>query len=300
MKSYDVVGVGYACIDYLGTVPHIPESSTKLDLGCLTIQGGGPVATALVTLSRLGDRTLFLGKLGDDEFGQRILAGLDDENVACEILMSPGMSSPFAFVMITPDGERTILWTRGNLPFMTPAEVDADLVRSGRILLVDDIEIKAGIQAARVAREAGVAVVLDAGTPRAGIEELIKLTDHLVTSEKFPYRLTGERDFGNSLGALMKMGPKEVTATLGDRGCIHLGPDGLLEEPGFPVDARDTTGAGDVFHGAYVHALLQNWPARQRLSFANAVAALQTRKVGGRAAIPRLEEALDFMSSWAR
>lgn len=299
MKSYDVVGVGYACIDYLGTVPHLPEGNTKLDLGSLTIQGGGPVATSLVTLSRLGDRPLFLGKLGDDEFGLRILAGLKEEHVACEVLMTPGMTSPFAFVMITPDGQRTILWTRGTLPFMTPADVDADIVRSGRFLLVDDIEIKAGIHAARIARAAGVPVVLDAGTPRAGIEELIRLTDHLVTSEKFPFRLTGERDYGNSLGALMKMGPKEVTATLGERGCVHLGPEGLIEQPGFAVDARDTTGAGDVFHGAYVHGLLEEWPVKQRLRFANAVAALQTRKVGGRAAIPRLEEALDFMNSWA-
>lgn len=298
MKLYDVVGLGYACIDYLGTVPHIPENNTKLDLGGLTIQGGGPVATALVALARLGARTLFLGKLGDDEFGRRILDGLHDEKVAAEVLVTPGASSPFAFVMVTPDGDRTVLWTRGSVPFLAPTEVDGEMVRSGRYLLVDDIEIKAGIEAARLARAAGIPVVLDAGTPRAGIEDLIRLTDILVTSEKFPFRLTGERDYGNSLRALQKMGPAEVTATLGEQGCIHLGSEGLIEQPGFAVDARDTTGAGDVFHGAYVYSLLQEWPIRQRLRFSCAVAALQTRKLGGRAAIPTLDEALAFMNSW--
>ena len=94
------------------------------------------------------------------------------------------------------------------------------------------------------------------------------------------------------------MGPREVTATLGEKGCIHLGPEGLIEQPGFAVEARDTTGAGDVFHGAYVYALLQEWPIRQRLRFACAVAALQTRRLGGRAAIPTLDEAVAFMNSW--
>lgn len=297
MKSYDVVGLGYACIDYLGTVPHLPEPNTKLDLGSLTIQGGGPVATALVALARLGARALFLGKLGDDDFGRRILEGLKEEKVAAEVLVAPGAHSPFAFVLVTPDGHRTVLWTRGNLPFITPAEVDAEMVRSGRILLVDDLEIKAGIQAALIAREAGIPVVLDAGTPRAGIEELIKLTDHLVTSEKFPFRLTGERDFGNSLNALQKMGPTHVTATLGERGCLHRGPDGVIEQRGFRVETRDTTGAGDVFHGAYVFGLLQQWPMAEVLRFACAVAALQTRRIGGRDAIPTLDEAMALLRS---
>jgi sulfofructose kinase len=300
MKSYDAVGCGYACIDFLGTVPHLPDLNTKLDLASLTIQGGGPVPTALVALSRLGARTMFVGKLGDDDFAIQIIDGLKSERVGVEVRVTPGGTSPFAFIIVTPDGKRTVLWTRGSTPLLQPDEVDPEIIRSARFLLLDDIEITAGIRAAEVAREAGVPVILDAGTPRAGIEKLIRLTDEVVMAEKFPFRLTGERDYSQSLRAILKMGPKRATVTLGEKGCCHLDHSEWIEEPAFPVQAVDTTGAGDVFHGAYVYGLMQGWDIRQILRFANAVAALKTRQVGGRTAIPSLEEALAFMESVPR
>jgi len=295
MKSYDVVGCGYACIDFLGTLPHLPEPDTKLDLGSLTIQGGGPVATALVALSRLGARTLFVGKLGDDDFGRWIVEGLNAEKVASEVRVCTGDTSPFAFIMVTPDGKRTVLWTRGSAAYMAPDEMDPEPIQSGRALILDDIEIPAGTRAARLARDAGVPVILDASTPRAGIEKLIEITDEVVMAEKFPFRLTGERDFRQSLRAVLKMGPSRVTVTLGDRGALYMDADDLVEQPAFKVDAVDTTGAGDVFHGAYVYGRLQDWPMAETLRFASAVAALKTRKIGGRAAIPTLGEPQAFL-----
>jgi len=297
MKSYDAVGCGYACLDYLGTVPHLPELNTKLDLSSLTIQGGGPVPTALVALSRLGARTMFLGKLGDDEFGRQIVDGLKEEKVGVEVRVTPGGTSPFAFILVTPDGRRTVLWTRGTAPLLSRDEIDPEVIRSGRILLLDDIEISAGIEAARIARDAGIRVVLDAGTPRDGIEKLIGMSDEVVMAEKFPFRLTGERDYRQSLRAVMKMGPKRVTVTLGENGACCLDGTAWIEQPAFPVNAVDTTGAGDVFHGAYVFGLLEDWDIRKTLRFAAAVAALKTRRVGGRTAIPTLDEAMTFMEA---
>jgi sulfofructose kinase len=297
MKSYDAVGCGYACIDFLGTVPHLPELNSKLDLSSLTIQGGGPVPTALVTLSRLGARTIFMGKLGDDDFARQIVDGLKEEKVGVEVRVHPGGSSPFAFIIVTPDGKRTVLWTRGSTPLLKPEEIDGEVIRSAKFLLLDDIEITAGIHAAQIARECGVPVVLDAGTPRAGIEKLIQLTDEIVMAEKFPFRLTGERDYRQSLRAIVKMGPKRATVTLGERGCVHLDPSDWIEQSAFRVTAVDTTGAGDVFHGAYVFGLLQGWDIRKTLRFASATAALKTRQVGGRTAIPNLSEALTFMET---
>jgi ribokinase len=253
------------------------------------------VATALVTLARLGARTLVLGKLGDDDFGRQIVAGLKAEQVAVEVRISPGGTSPFAFVVVTPDGNRTVLWTRGTTPFLNPEEIEPETIRVARYLLLDDIEIPAGLHAAGIAREAGVPVILDASTPRAGIEKLIHLSDQVVMAEKFPFRLTGERDFRQSLKAVLKMGPGRATVTLGDRGCISTDGDDWIEQAAFPVDVVDTTGAGDVFHGAYIYGLLQHWEIRQVLRFASAVAALQTRRVGGRSAIPTLEEALGLL-----
>jgi sulfofructose kinase len=300
MKSYDVVGLGYACIDFLGTVPHLPELNTKLDLGTLTIQGGGPVATALVALARLGSRTLFVGKLGDDHFGGQILEGLKSEHVAVECLVAPGTTSPFAFIMVTPDGARTVLWTRGSAPFLSPDDVSPELIRSGRVLVLDDIEIPAGVRAATIAREAGIPVILGVGTPRAGIEQLIRLSDDIVMAEKFPFRLTGERDPRQALAGILRMGPKRATLTRGEQGCAHLDASGVwLEQPAFRVEAVDTTGAGDVFHGAYTYGRLAEWDTPRILRFACAVAALQTRQVGGRTAIPTLADALAFLEAHA-
>lgn len=295
MKSYDAVGCGYACIDFLGTVPRLPEINTKMDINSLVVQGGGPVATALVTLSRLGARTLFVGKLGDDDFGHQIVQGLKAEQVAVEVRISPGGTSPFAFIIVTPDGNRTVLWTRGTTPFLADEDIDPEVIRNARYLLLDDIEIPAGLYTAAIAREAGVPVILDASTPRAGIEKLIHLTDQVVMAEKFPFRLTGERDYRQSLKAVLKMGPGRATVTLGDRGCISTNGDDWIEQAAFPVNAVDTTGAGDAFHGAYVYGLLQQWDIRRILRFASAVAALQTRRVGGRSAIPTLPEALALL-----
>ncbi len=297
MKSYDVVGCGYACIDFLGTLPHLPELNSKLDLNSLTIQGGGPVATALVALSRLGARTLFVGKLGDDDFGRWIIDGLKEERVASEIRVSPNETSPFAFVMVTPDGKRTVLWTRGSAPYLSPEEIQPEAVLAGRALLLDDIEIPAGTRAAEMAREAGVTVILDAGTPRAGIEKLIRLSDEVVMAEKFPFRLTGERDFRQSLKGILKMGPSRVAVTLGEKGALYMDADSWIEQPAFSVDTVDTTGAGDVFHGAYTYGRLQEWPMTETLRFAAAVAALKTRKVGGRTGIPTLDETMAFLDA---
>ena len=293
MKSYDVVGLGYACLDILGTVPHLPELDTKLGLGALAIQGGGPVATALVTLSRLGAKTMFVGRLGDDDFGRSILEGLKDEHVAVEVLVSPGTTSPLAFIMVTPDGKRTVLWTRGTAPLLAPDDVQAEVIRAGRILLLDDIEIPAATRAAALAREIGIPVILGVGTPRAGIEALIRLADDIVMAEKFPFRLTGERDPRQAMTAILRMGPRRATLTLGERGSCHLDADNRwIEQPAIPAATVDTTGAGDVYCGAYVYGRLREWPIDRILPFASTVAALQTEALGGRTGIPTLEAAL--------
>jgi ribokinase len=298
MKSYDVVGCGYACIDFIGNVPHLPEIDTKLDLAALTIQGGGPVATALVALARLGARTLFLGKVGSDDFGRQILDGFKAEHVALEALVAAGCTSPFAFVMVTPDGRRTVLWTRGTAPLLAPEEISRDVVTGGRFLILDDIEIPAAVRAAELARADAVPVILGVGTPRAGIENLIRLSDEVVMAEKFPFRFTGERDHRQALAAILRMGPSRATVTLGERGCLHLDRAGRwIEQPAFRVEAVDTTGAGDAFHGAYVFGLLKEWEMPQVLRFASAAAAMKTLRVGGRTGLPGFDEAMTWMEA---
>ncbi len=296
-KRFDVVGVGYTALDYLGVVPRLPEENTKLEVRHFTIQGGGPTATAMVTLRRLGFSAAYVGKVGDDGFGARMLEELRREDVdVSSVVVERGATSQFAFIMVdATSAARTILWTRGSVSRLKVGEVDLDLVRSARGLFIDDLEPGAALAAAKAAREAGVPVLIDAGSLREGVRELLPLCDYLVASERFAEQISGGTDIRAALVALGSFGPKAAVVTLGEKGCAYLSDAGVVEVPGFAVKAADTTGAGDVFHAAYLFAVLEGLDTMRACVFANAVAALKCRRLGGRAGIPTLPETLAFL-----
>jgi len=141
-EDIEVVGLGQACIDYLGRLKIYPEEDDKCELIDLHIQCGGPASTALVTLSRLGIKTSFLGSISDDPFGVEILRGLKEEKVDCTFLrITQGYSSQFAFIAITPGGQRTIFWQRGSVPHLRATDVDLSPFPKASILHVDGLMI---------------------------------------------------------------------------------------------------------------------------------------------------------------
>jgi sulfofructose kinase len=300
-RRFDVTGVGYTAIDYLGVIPHFPEENLKLELETLEVQGGGPAATATVTAARLGLSTAFIGKVGGDDRGATMLMKLSGEgvDVSSSVLEEKALSQ-FAFIMVdAKTGRRTILWTRGTLSPLRPDELDMDKVTSCRGLLVDTLEPLAAAAAARAASEAGAKVVIDAGTLRDGVREILPHCHYIVASETFAGQISEGRGERAALEAIMWYGPEAAVVTLGERGCVALSGGELIEENGFDVGAVDTTGAGDVFHGAFLYAVLSEWDVRRCCVFANAVAAMKCRRLGGRAGIPSLPEALDFLAGRA-
>lgn len=297
--SFSVVGLGQCALDVLGTVPEYPAVDQKAELAQCLVQGGGPVATALVTLTRLGERTAFIGRVGDDDFGRRIRAGLEVEGVDCRGLRTdPGRGSQFAFIAVeAKTGKRTIFWTRGSARNLRPTEIDARLIRQARVLHLDGLQAGASLAAARIARENGVITVLDGGTFREGTDELLPCIDHLVVSEKFALQVAAGGEPRHALEKLLRRGARAVTVTLGEKGSHTLAWDGgEFHQPAFPVAAVDTTGCGDVFHGGYIFGLLQGWPLRRTVRFAAACAALKARAPGGRTGIPSLAEVEGFLA----
>lgn len=296
-RRFDVVGVGYTALDYLAIVPRFPEENLKLEIEEFHIQGGGPTATAVVTAGRLGLSAAFIGKMGDDDFGCRMLDELEAEGVdVSRVVVEEGGRSQYAFIMVDRStAARTILWTRGELMPFTGDEVDCGLVRKARGLLIDSLEPAAALAAARAAREAEIPIVIDAGTLRDGVRELLPLCDYIVASELFAEQITEGGDHIEALEAIMDYGPSAAVVTLGERGCVALTEDGMLEVPGFEVDAVDTTGAGDVFHGAFIYGVLEGWDIERICIFSNAVAALKCRNLGGREGIPDLDETMSFL-----
>ena len=226
-----------------------------------------------------------------------MLDELEEEGVdVSRVVVEEGGRSQYAFIMVDRStASRTILWTRGSLEPFTAEDVDCGLVEGARGLLIDSLEPPAALAAARRAREAGIPVVIDAGTLRDGVRELLPLSDYIVASELFAEQISEGGDHLEALEVIMDYGPEAAVVTLGERGCAALTGSGLLEVPGFEVDAVDTTGAGDVFHGAFIFGVLEGWDIERICIFSNAVAALKCRRLGGRAGIPDLQEALNFL-----
>ena len=300
LNTVQVVGLGQACIDYLGRVTSYPEEDGKVELMDLHTQCGGPASTALVTLSRMGIQTSFLGSISDDNFGLEIVRGLKKEKVDHTFLKTtPGYTSQFAFIAVNrEDGRRTIFWTRGSVPHLMSTDVDLSLFPRARILHTDGLMVEASMEAARQAREMGLTVVMDAGTLRDGYLDLVSMVDILIASERFGTALVGtDEPIEKALEALSNRGPKEVVITLGPKGSIGWGGGKTVRQEAFPIIATDTTGAGDVYHGAYIYGLLKGWNMTECMRFASAASALKCMKMGARKGIPTLEETLNFMEN---
>ncbi|MFA6714104.1 MAG: PfkB family carbohydrate kinase [Victivallales bacterium] len=292
-----ILGLGYCNIDYLCMVPRIPLDD-KVQTEKILEQGGGPTATALYAAVRLGAKAAFIGTVGDDQRGQAILKGLALAGVdTTGIRLRLGAESPVAFCWIKRNtGERSIAWSNGSARPLLPEELDAALIRNTGLLHLDGHHTDAAVRAAEIAHDAGVTVMLDAGTVVPRIDELLALADIIIASEKFTERFIGLADPETALHKLFGKNTKFAAVTLGKNGSI--GWDGKItyRQAAFPVKTVDTTGAGDVFHGAFAYQYVNGGDWQECMRFAAAVAALKCTQLGGRSGIPTLVEAKQFLS----
>lgn len=299
-KPFDGVALGLNAVDHLIVVPHYPEFNSKIPYQSHTLAPGGQSATAMVTLARLGMSASYIGKVGSDEEGRFQLSSLASEGVeTAGVMVVEGAESQNAFIIIDQaTGERTILWRRDERLTISEEEVDKRAVTSGRVLHVDGHDVAASIAAARFARAAGIPVVLDIDNVYEGAENLFPLVDFLISSSSFPERVTGEHDIAAALKRLHEnYGSLMVAATLGSEGALAYIHGQYVHSPAFKVECRDTTGAGDAFHGGFIYGLLKGFSVEVALRFANAVAALKCREVGARTALPRIEEVNALLAS---
>ncbi|OEU63421.1 MAG: hypothetical protein BBJ57_06675 [Desulfobacterales bacterium PC51MH44] len=287
-----VFGLGQCCLDYIGKINAYPPPDVKCEFFDMVIQGGGPVATALVALARWGVACAFTGVLGDDLFGPMIEASLANEGIDTSgILIRKSFDSQFAFIVAEPGvGRRTIFWRRPTGPPPRPEEIDYTIIRNAKVFHTDGIFIEASLAACKAAQEAGIPVVVDAGSLREGMLELARLSDYFLASATFAKTLVGDDKPLDACFKLAELGPRVVGVTLGPKGYIALDRGRIIERPAYPVDAIDTTGCGDVFHAGFIYGLLEDWDVDKSLDFASWAAAMVSLKLGGRAGIPPLED----------
>ncbi len=298
-KPFDVVGVGINVVDYLFRIPCFPAPDTKSDALAVTRQGGGLTATAMVACARLGLRTRYIGKFGSDEIGRLAREMLAPEGLDMEGSIQ-AVDAPHRLCVVLVEegtGHRTIVRHRDRRVWLQPEELSREAVCGGRVLHLDGYEGDAALQAARWARQAGIPVSVDAEDSTERREELFGLTDILIVGQRFGRELTSAADLAGMLDGLAALGPSCVGVTMGEAGSVLRHRGKTVQAAGFPVEVVDTTGAGDVFHGAFLYGLLQGWEAQDILRFANAVSALKCTRLGGRAGIPRLSEVQAFLQA---
>ncbi|MDR1280760.1 MAG: PfkB family carbohydrate kinase [Opitutaceae bacterium] len=289
----DIVGVGYCSWDYLCVVPRIPTDG-KIQIADSLEQGGGPSATAIVAAQRLGARTAFAGTVGDDESGRKILREFQAEGVnVAAVVTRQGAKSAVSYCWAAREGgegreagQRSIAWTHGSARPLSATEVNESLIRSARVLHLDGHQTGAAIHAARVARAAGVTVCLDAGTVVPGIDSILENTDIVIASESFAANYTGEVLREPQLRGLMRHGARWAVVTAGSEGSIGFDGKDFCRMPAFRVEAIDTTGAGDVYHGAFLRRYLDGVSLGECMRFASGAAALKCGALGGRTGIP--------------
>ncbi len=288
----EVFGLGQCSLDFIGRVDLYPSPDVKCELTETVIQGGGPVATALVALSRWGVLCRFAGVIGDDLFGGMIRESLDGEGIDTSgLIIRKGAESQFAFITAEPEqeGRRTIFWKRPTGDPPEPEEIDREGLCHARVFLTDGLFPEVSLAAAKAAKAANVRVVVDAGTLREGMLDLARQSDYFLASEHFARALAGEGGPVEACYRMAELGPGVVGVTMGPKGCVALAGGHMIEQPAYPVKAVDTTGCGDVFHAGVVYGLLHGWVTARCLDFASWAASRVALRLGGRAGIPSLD-----------
>ena len=282
----DVVGVGLNATDTFIPVAHYPARGSKVEFRSATVLPGGQVATAMIACQQWGLRTRYVGKVGDDRPAELHRAEFARAGVEVHLFTAPGCPSQQAFILVDDSGERTVLWKRDDRLTLRPEELQQDWIVNARALHVDGHDTTAAATAAAWARAANIPVIADVDDLYPGVETLLKTVDFLITSRDIPGRLMQEPDLKKSLPALQKrFGSRLTAATLGEEGVLAWDGTQFHYAPAFRIQPVDTTGAGDIFHAAFIYALLQGWPLPRQLDFACAAAALNCTALGARAGI---------------
>jgi len=291
------VGIDMPCVDLNVNTERFPRPGQGEAIRRLSWQGGGKVATGLVACARLGAKCAVMGCVGDDIFGRFIvkdflLHGIDTS----ALRIRTAYSSSLSIVLSDYEtGNRAIVCRQGSAPHFSPEDIDLDMIRGAKYFFIcqggRDME-----KAVDAARNAGVRIFIDADGYSDEVVSMLHKIDVFVGSESFYNRMFGNRNYRENCRAISEMGPRIAVFTFGAKGCAGMGGEGFFQLPAFPVNAEDTVGAGDVFHGAFVTGLLDGLSAEEAARFASAAAAIKCTRIGGRAGIPDRRTLERFLS----
>lgn len=303
MPKVDVVGLGLNAVDTVLEVERFPPLGGKERVVSISRQAGGQVATTLVACRRLGLTARYIGKVGDDEAGRIQIESLQREGIGIEgTQVTPGATTQFGEIIVDRStGERTVFWDRESRLAVGPWDFKPEMIAAARALHIDGCDVDAALAAAQTARSCGIPVFADLDTVYPGIEAVLPHINYLVASAGFLPEITRQADPFCALRATTDRFKISVCGmTVGRDGAIVLSEGQFFYSPGFVVETIDTTGAGDVFHGALIYGVLKGMSLPRTLDFANALAALNCAALGARGGIRGVGEAENLVRTGER
>jgi len=305
-KNPLILGLGEIVKDWVSIVPRFPKPDEKIDSELEQYFGGGVTANYIVSTSRLGVSSSFIGAVGDDDAGQFLLEDMKNEGVDTRYLfVKEKARSPVNFIfVIKKTGEKTIIQS----PYMQSTRLEekdiiSDMFTGARLLHTTCIHPDITHKAMKLAKEEGLTISFDLESQIAirgmkALNPLLSYVDILLPNKMGAMTLTKQDTPLKAAKEFLKKGIKTVVITLGDKGAIAVTEEGIIESPAFNVQSVDATGAGDAFCGAFSFAyVIKKWPLQNCLTFANACAALKVTQLGARTGMPTLTKALSFLDS---
>ncbi len=293
-----IVGIGACVMDTLVTIPVYPKEDTKLRAFSVRPAGGGPVATGLVAVAKLGEAAAYIGVLSDDSGGVFLKKDFEKYGVDTgDVEIKPGYRSFTSMIWLASDtASRTCVFDKGDLPRLQLDDRQKQAVADSGILMIDGNEMDAAEEACRIAKQSGTKVLYDCGGLYEGVERLLRQTDVMIPSEEFALGHTGCDTVEEAAKKLYETyHPEVVVITCGKEGGILYDGKELTRYPAFLVEAVDTNGSGDVFHGAFAAGMAKGYSYRDCCIFASAVSAIKCTGIGARESVPQLATVEGFL-----
>lgn len=293
-----IVGIGACVMDTLVTVPNYPKEDTKLRALSSKAAGGGPTGTGLVAAQKLGEQTAYIGVLSDDNGGVFLHKDFEKYGVDTQFIEEKvGYRSFTSCIWLAKDtATRTIVFDKGNLPPLQLSDNQKQTIADSEILMIDGNEIDAAEEACRIARTNHTKVLYDCGGLYEGVERLLMLTDVMIPSEEFALGHTGRDNVQEAAKQLYETyHPEVVVITSGKEGGIIYDGSEIIKYPAFLVEAVDTNGSGDVFHGAFAAAMVKGYSYMDCCLFASATSAIKCTGIGARESVPNEVTVHEFL-----
>jgi sulfofructose kinase len=300
-REVEVIGLGVSTVDVVALVDHFPSTREVQQALELKVQGGGPVATAMAALAKLGATVEMVDMLGDDWRASIIRNDFNSIGVGQHHLRTaPGCTSSTSLILVKKnDGHRAIAFFPGSVPELTADDIDDNVIAHCRFLHINGRHLAASYRACQLARNLGVKVSFDGGANRFSpdLKPLVARSDVCIAARDFAEHYTGQTNWEATATCLLREGPDLVVITDGINGSwIHKKDAVPFHQPAFlHRRAIDTTGCGDSFHGAFLFGLIRGLSIRDTAALASAVAAMNSWHLGGRTGLPTYTEAQQFL-----